>query len=61
MRKMRLMLVGVVAASTFLIAAPVAAEECRPDDGKVCCKTTADKVNGVSRKLTGQDVLSCTQ
>ena len=61
MRKTRVLLAGLVTAFSFAIAAPAQAEQCHPDDGRVCCETTADKVNSVSRRLIGQDVLLCTQ
>lgn len=61
MRTIKLLIVASVTASTMWIAGPAAAEECNPDDGRLCCETTADPVNRISRRLVGQDVLLCTQ
>lgn len=62
--RLRLMLATVLAVPVFVVPAGSAgAVECRPTDSPLdevrCCEKNAEKVNGVSRKLTGQDLLLC--
>jgi hypothetical protein len=61
-RKLAVLAVGTILAG--LLAAPAGAQECQ-DLGTgsefTCCDYGADKINSISRKLTGSDLILCTQ
>ena len=58
-----LAVVGLPFGAVAATAAPASAQQCQPDDppASCLCPVTAKLVNGVSRKVTGQDAVACTQ
>jgi hypothetical protein len=60
MRRLRLVLAGVLAVSSLAIVAPAAqAQYCAPDDGVNSGCQCQDDINRISRRLTGQDLIAC--
>ena len=58
MKKLRVLLATLFAVSAIVITAPAAsAEECYPGDP--CQPPCGDKINAITRKLYGDDLITC--
>jgi hypothetical protein len=60
LKPLRATLAALLSASIVFVAAPAAsADECTPDDPTPSCQPCGDRINAITQKLYGHDLITC--
>jgi hypothetical protein len=59
-KRLRVLMSALAAVSIIFIAAPVAnANECEDGDPSPSCQPCGEKINAITQKLYGDDLITC--